>query len=105
LCESICVSRESVHCHDLHFIRPVMGKQPIHFPHDIHRHALAAPLLALHQHALSVAAQNQVDATVRSAQARLFDAVALAAECFAHHLLKLTPPQRRHALQTGERIE
>ncbi|AKS22096.1 hypothetical protein AAW18_20805 [Xanthomonas campestris pv. campestris] len=69
---------------DLHCVRVVMGEQAEHFSHDADTDLMALPLLALHQRAAAVLAQDQVDAAVCAAQAGFFDAVALAAKGFAH---------------------
>ncbi|AZU36873.1 hypothetical protein AC610_22360 [Xanthomonas phaseoli pv. phaseoli] len=49
-----------------------MSEQAIHFAHDADADLLTLPLLALHQRAAAVLAQDQVDAAVWAAQASFF---------------------------------
>ncbi len=82
-----------------------MGHQPIHLPHHIDRHALAPPLLALHQDAPAIATQNQIDAAVGATQTGFLDAVTATAEGFANQPLEVAPAQCGDAFQTGACVQ
>jgi len=83
----------------------VVREQPVHLAHDRHAYLLPSPLLALHQRALAVASQDQVDATVRAAQSGFFDCIALAPEGFADKKLEVAPARRGQAFQPGSGIQ
>ncbi|KGK57309.1 hypothetical protein NC00_13265 [Xanthomonas cannabis pv. phaseoli] len=82
--EALCISRIGANTDDLDRVGLVMREQAKHFPHDADADLLTLPLLALHQRAAAVLAQDQVDAAVGATQAGFFDAVTLAAKGFAH---------------------
>ena len=84
LCEALGIFCVGTDTGDLDRMGLVMGEQAKHLPHDADTDLMALPLLALHQRAAAVLAQDQVDAAVGAAQAGFFDAVALAAKGFAH---------------------
>src|SRR6185437_4281394 len=86
-------------------IRTVVGEQPIHFSHDFHVHAFAAPLFALHQRDLAVLAQAQVDTAVCAAEASFLNSVALAPKGFANQHLELPPVHRAQAVETCLRFQ
>ncbi|KCX00709.1 hypothetical protein AN652_18045 [Xanthomonas arboricola pv. pruni] len=82
--KAFCVLGVDANAGDLDRMGLVMREQAEHFPYYADADLLVLPLLALHQRAAAVLAQDQVDAAVGSAQTCFFDAVALAAKRIAH---------------------
>ena len=90
---------------DLHCLRLVVGEEPGHLPHHADAHLLALPLLALHQRALPVLSQDEVDAAIGATQPGFFNCIAPAAECFAYQLLELAPAAGSEAFERGARVQ
>lgn len=103
--KALGVFRVSADAGDLDRVGLVMGQQAVHFAHDADANLLTLPLFALHECAAAVLAQNQVDAAVCTAQAGLFDAIALAAKCFAYQSFELAPAASGQALQGGTCVQ
>lgn len=99
LCEALRIRRKGSDRNDLDGARVVVRQQPVHLPHDLHVHTLAAPLFALDEGGLAVLGQAQVDATVRTAQARFLDSIALAAKRLANQHFELLPTHRAQAVE------
>jgi len=81
------------------------GDDSVEFTDLLYPDLTLAPLLALDQDGLAVAAKDKVDATVCTAASRLFHVVTLAAERFAYELLELTPRQGSDGVRPGLAIE
>lgn len=105
LCEALSIFGVAADANDLHRVGLVVDKQAGHFAHDADPGLLAPPLLALHQCAAAVPAQDQVDAAIGAAQAGFLHGVALAAEGFAYQQFELAPAALAEAFQIGAGVE
>lgn len=83
----------------------MVGQQACHLAYNAHADLLALPLLALDQNALAVSAKDQIDATIRAAQTRLFDGIAFPTKCLADHLFELAPAACGQTVQRGPGIQ
>lgn len=63
----------------------------IELAHDLHAHALRAPLLALNQMCLAIPLEHQIHAAVCTTATGFHHPIALAAKALAHQLLELLP--------------
>lgn len=98
-------SRVKPYGSDAHRVRVVVGEQADHLAHHAHRHLPAPPLLALHQGAPAVLAQDQVHAAIGPAKAGFGHVVALPAVGLADQLFELAPADRGQALEAGAAVE
>src|ERR1019366_8097720 len=75
--------RERARAHQVAAGGAVRGDDPVELAHDLHTHLQDLPLLALDKVALSVPAQDEVDAAVCGRAAPLFDGEPLQPEGIA----------------------